>query len=276
MDFTFRRQYRGRLKGIILDWAGTAVDHGCMAPAGVFVSIFEKFGVQISMEEARGPMGLFKKDHIRMVSRLPEVAGRWRDAHGRPCTEEDVERMFQAFIPLQLNCIADFADPVPGCVRAVERFRKRSLKIGSSTGYTREMMDVLVPEARKRGYEPDAAVCVSDVAAGRPAPWMAFRNAEILGIYPMEAIVKIGDTVPDIEEGLNAGMWTIGVTKTGNEIGLGADEIKKIKPSELAVKLSAAEAKFLRAGAHYVAEGIADCDPVLDVIEERLARGERP
>ena len=54
---------------------------------------------------------------------------------------------------------------------------------------------------------------------------MCLKNAENLGVFPMEAIVKIGDTLPDVAEGINAGMWTIGLAKTGNEIGLTEEEI---------------------------------------------------
>jgi hypothetical protein len=57
---------------------------------------------------------------------------------------------------------------------------------------------------------------------------MCLQNAMQLRIFPMEAIVKVGDTLPDIEEGLNAGMWTIGLAKTGNEVGLNEAEIAKL------------------------------------------------
>ena len=87
---------------------------------------------------------------------------------------------------------------------AVADFRKRGLKIGSTTGYTGEMMKLLLGEAKKRGYEPDSSVCATDVPAGRPEPWMCLQNAMNLQTYPMEAFVKIGDTLPDISEGLNA------------------------------------------------------------------------
>jgi phosphonoacetaldehyde hydrolase len=158
----------------------------------------------------------------------------------------------------------------------VAAFRQRGLKIGSSTGYTREMMDVVVPEAEKRGYAPDSIVCSSDVPAGRPSPWMALRSAMALGVYPMEAIVKIGDTVPDINEGLNTGMWTIGLAQTGNEVGLTEQETEALDPQVLQEKLGRASWRLAQAGAHYVIDGMWDVLGVLDEIESRLADGERP
>ena len=275
-DFTYQRRYRGKLKAAILDWAGTTMDYGCYAPAVVFIEVYKRHGVEITIEEARQPMGAHKKVHIRKVSQIPAVARRWQDAHGGPCTEDDVEKMFADFVPLQLACLADYADLIPGTIETVQAMRDRGMKIGSTTGYISEMVELLLAEAAKRGYEPDSTVCPSDVPAGRPEPWMCLRNAENLGVYPMEAIVKIGDTLPDIDEGINAGMWTIALAKTGNELGLTEQEIKALATDEYDRLLERAYLRMHQQGAHYVVDGITDVLPCLDDIEARLARGERP
>ena len=276
MDFVFQRSYRGPLKAILLDWAGTTMDYGCYAPAVVFTQVYERKGVPISIEEARLPMGAHKKVHIRQISQIEAVNSRWQDVHKRKPNEEDIEAMFQEFIPLQLSCLADYADLIPGTLDAVADFRARGLKVGSTTGYTGEMMALLQSEAKKRGYEPDATVCATDVPAGRPAPWMCIKNAMDMNIYPFESIVKVDDTLPGIEEGLNAGMWTIGLAKTGNEIGLNEEEIRQLDSDELARKLARARNRMQQSGAHYVVDGIWDVPSVLDEIGLRLARGERP
>jgi phosphonoacetaldehyde hydrolase len=276
MDFTYSRSYRGPLKAVILDWAGTTIDYGCYAPAVVFVQVFERKGVPITIAEAREPMGAHKKVHIRMISKTDAVAERWEKVHGRRPTEDDVDAMFEDFVPLQLACLADYADLIPGCLEAVADFRHRGLKIGSTTGYTGEMMELLLAEAKKRGYEPDASVCATDVPAGRPYPYMCLKNAIDLQVYPMEAIVKVGDTLPDIDEGLNAGMWTIALAKTGNEIGLNEAEIAALAPDVYEAKLARAKKRLHQMGAHYVVDGISDVPPLLDDINTRLARGERP
>jgi phosphonoacetaldehyde hydrolase len=138
------------------------------------------------------------------------------------------------------------------------------------------MMEILVPEARRKGYVPDAIVCSSDTPAGRPYPWMCFQNAIQLQIYPMEAMVKIGDTISDIEEGLNAGMWTIGLTKSGNSLGLSLDETDRLDPEILKNRLSEIETAMREAGAHYVVEGIWACLPIISDINKRLYRGKQP
>ena len=276
MDFVYRRTYCGPLKGIILDWAGTTMDYGCYAPAVVFVKIYKEFGVEITMEQAREPMGAHKRDHILQISQIDAVRKKWTDVHGSPPTEDDVDRMFEKFVPAQLAVLADYADLIPGCVEACEEFRKRGLKIGSTSGYMTEMMDLLVDEAAARGYTPDSTVCAAQVPAGRPAPWMCLRNAEHLGIYPMEAVVKVGDTVPDINEGLNAGMWTVGLAMTGNEFGLNEAEIAALEPEVRERRRQRAYTHLAQAGAHYVVDGIADVPPLIDDINAWLARGERP
>jgi phosphonoacetaldehyde hydrolase len=252
------------------------MDYGCYAPAVVFLEVYKRKGVEITMEEARAPMGAHKKVHIRKISQDAAVAKRWQDVHGKPCTEEDVEAMFADFVPLQVGCLADYSDLIPGCLEAVDAMRKRGLKIGSTTGYTTEMMDVLVTEARNRGYEPDATVCAAEVPAGRPEPWMCLENAKRLRIYPMEAMVKVDDTLPGIEEGLNCSMWSIGLAKTGNEIGLTEAEIEALPPDDYARRIQRARTRMWQTGAHYVVDGISDILPCLDDIERRLARGERP
>jgi len=276
MTYTYARRYRDPLKAVILDWAGTTLDYGCCAPAVVFTEVFKRQGVEISMEEARAPMGAHKKVHIRRISEDPNVAARWEKTHGRLPTEEDVVAMFEAFVPLQLNCLADYAELIPGTLDFVAAARKRGLKIGSTTGYTVEMMQLIGQEAAQRGYEPDHSVSAAEVPEGRPAPWMCLENAKHLGVYPLEAIVKVDDTVPGIEEGINAGMWTVGLAKSGNEIGLTEREIELLPADEFERRLSRAYTRMQRAGADYVIDGIWDLLPCLDDIDARLARGERP
>jgi phosphonoacetaldehyde hydrolase len=276
MEFVFNRSYHGPLKAVLLDWAGTTMDYGCFAPAVVFQDVYKRHGVEITIEEAREPMGAHKRVHIRQIAKNENVTRRWQQKHGRKPTEEDIDSMFKDFIPLQLACLADYADLIPGTLEAVADFRKRGLKIGSTTGYTGEMMELLQNEAKRRGYQPDATVCATQVPAGRPHPYMCLQNAILLQTYPLEALVKVGDTLPDIEEGLNAGMWTIGLAKTGNEMGLTEQQIGELDPEVREARLSRAYKRMQQTGAHYVVDSISEVPPILDEINARLASGERP
>jgi phosphonoacetaldehyde hydrolase len=268
--------YRGSIQAVILDWAGTAVDYGSFAPTAVFIRLFQENGVTITTDEARSGMGLMKKDHLRTILQKPSVMDAWCKSHGSAPGEEDVDRLFEEFVPMQLSVIPEFAEPIPGLLQVVETLQRRKIKIGSTTGYLRSMMEVLVPKAGSLGYKPECVVCPDEVAGGRPFPWMCYRNAEQLGVFPMSSMVKVGDTIVDIEEGLNAGMWTVGVSLTGNLAGLSESEITNLPGDELREVRNIAEAKLLQAGAHLVIDGVWDLLKAIDEINIALQNGGRP
>lgn len=265
-----------KLEAVIFDWAGTTVDFGCFAPTGVFMEVFRQKGIEITLAEARGPMGMHKKDHIRTILQQPRIAGLWLEKYGHPGSEEEIEEMFQNFIPLQLSVIEQYSAIVPEVPEAVELIRSYGMKMGSTTGYNRAMMDILEPAAARQGYKPDAVVCASDVPAGRPAPWMAFRNAEMLGVYPMKHILKIGDTISDIREGINAGMWSVGVILSSNEMGLTQDEINSLSPEVLEKRKDEISRQFYQAGADYVIGSLAETEYLIKTINLKLAMGKQP
>jgi phosphonoacetaldehyde hydrolase len=269
-------QYSGPVRAVILDWAGTTVDHGSLAPVRVLQEVFAKRGVPITEEEARRDMGVLKIDHIRKILFSTDVSARWREVFRRDPTEADVERLFANFVPLQLECLVKYSTVIDGVAETVARLRNRGIKIGSTTGYTRAMLDMILQPAAAQGYAPDCAITPDDVGAGRPHPWMIFANAIRMQVEPLEAIVKIGDTPVDIEEGLRAGVWTIGVARSGNMVGLSAEDFAALAPTAQATRLEHARAALSAAGAHEVIDAVADCEHAIDAIEARIRRGERP
>jgi phosphonoacetaldehyde hydrolase len=276
MTFAYARTYRGPIEAVLLDWAGTTMDFGCMAPAVVFVEVFRRKNVPITMEEARTPMGAHKRVHIKKITELEPVRRRWKEAHGRLPNDEDVEEMFQTFVPLQLNCLSTYSTLIPGALDVVREMRTRGIKIGSTSGYLTEMMAINMADGKQQGYEPDSTVCASDVPAGRPYPYMCLQNAINLQVSTVEACVKIDDTVPGVEEGLAAGMWGIGLAISGNEVGLPLDEWQALPKSEQALRREAAYRRMRQSGAHYVVDTIADIMPCLDDIQRRIHLGEKP
>ncbi len=274
--FVRKEAYTGSVKAIVLDWAGTAVDYGCMGPAAVFVEVFKEQGIEVTVQEARQFMGIEKKEHIRQMCALESVSKAWQDKYGSLPGEPDIDKLYDRTADMMVAAIANHSDPIPGVLETIDQIRAMGIKIGSCTGYVQEMMDVLVPAAKEKGYAPDAIFCSSDAPAGRPYPWMCYLNAIELGVYPMEAMVKIGDTIADIEEGLNAGMWTIGIVKTGNEMGLTRQDLEALDPTDREARINEITQRFEAAGAHYVLEQTADVIPVIEAINARLAKGEQP
>jgi phosphonoacetaldehyde hydrolase len=265
-----------RIKLVVFDWAGTTVDHGSFAPVAPFIEAFRRFGVDLTVAEARGPMGLDKKDHIRALLALADVAARWTDAHGAPPADDDVDAVFDAFVPLQLETVGPSSTLVPGLLDCIATLRARGIKIGATTGYFAEAAQRCYDAAAKQGYAPDAAFCISDVRQGRPAPWMMHRVMEALDVYPPSHVLKVGDTVPDIEEGLNAGAWSAGVVATGSEVGLTADAVAALDSEDRERRLDAARRTLLDAGAHYVVDSVRDVPALVDEIGARLAAGDLP
>jgi phosphonoacetaldehyde hydrolase len=264
------------VKGIIFDWAGTVVDYGCMAPTKVFIEVFRDKGIDVSMAEARGPMGIAKKDHVRALLELESVKEQWMNLRSRLPGDDDLDELYDQLEPKLAAIVDRFAEVIPGVVEFCDDMKREGVKLGSTTGYVAGMMEKIIPIATAQGFCPEAIVTSSDTSGGRPLPWMMYENAERLGIYPPSSVVKIGDTVADIKEGLNAGAWTIGLTTCGNEVGLGLDEVKACDPDELKEKIQAAARKLEAAGAHYVAESVAECRPIIADINRRMINGEKP
>jgi phosphonoacetaldehyde hydrolase len=261
------------IQAIMLDWAGTTVDFGSMAPVFALQTLFEKHRITLSAADARRDMGLLKRDHIKAILALPNIREDWAATSGKEPGEADVMSLFEEFGPLQMKIIAQHSQLIPGAAKIVKEWQSRGLRIGSTTGYTRKMLDPVLAQSAELGYQPDASVCPDEVPAGRPAPWMLMKNAQLLGVYPPKACVKIGDTVVDIEEGRNAGMWTIGLTGTGNLIGVDEAQWSLLPEATRKVQLDRARKILIEAGADFVAEDLASCNPALAKIERRLRNG---
>ena len=272
------KRYKGKVQAVILDWSGTTADAYVVAPAVVFVEVFKRQKVEISMLEARGPMGLRKDLHIKALTEVDEIKERWKKIHGKYPDQSDVDRMFADFVPLQLDCLRKYTTLLPGVAEVTQRLQKQGIKIGSTTGFIRSMVDILEEDAAKQGYKPDASVAGDEVTNGaRPSPHMVYKNLDMLNITPIQSVVKVDDTASGVGEAVNAGCWGIGVTRYSNYMDVDTPEDGE-KLSEVEIKKRVAKTKDIleKAGAHYILESIADIEPVIEDINKRIARGERP
>ena len=276
MAFTFTRRYAGPVQAVIFDMAGTIMDFGSRAPAGVFVEVFARNGVEVTIAEARGPMGAEKRTHIAELMALPTVRARWTERYGNPPGEEDIDRLYAEFIPMQVACLSRYAELVPGMIDTADELRRRRVQIAANSGYNREMLDVCLGMAERQGLKFASAVAASDVPRARPLPAMCLTNAVQLAVDAVAACVKVDDTIPGIEEGLAAGMWTVGVTVSGNEVGLSLEEWKALDPVAQAKARARATDRLARAGAHMVVDSVADLLPCIAEFDRRLALGKRP
>jgi phosphonoacetaldehyde hydrolase len=272
------KRYKGKVQAVILDWSGTTADAYVVAPAVVFVEVFKRQKVEISMVEARGPMGLRKDLHIKALTEVDEIKERWKKIHGKYPEQSDVDRMFADFVPLQLDCLRKYTTLLPGVAEVTQRLQKQGIKIGSTTGFVRSMVDILEEDAAKQGYKPDASVAGDEVTSGaRPSPHMVYKNLDMLNITPIQSVVKVDDTASGVGEAVNAGCWGIGVTRYSNYMNVDTPEDgKKLSEDEIKKRVAKTKDILEKAGAHYILESLADIEPVIEDINKRLARGERP
>jgi len=272
------KRYKGKVQAVILDWRGTTADAYVVAPAVVFVEVFKRQKVEISMLEARGPMGLRKDLHIKALTEVDEIKERWKKIHGKYPEQSDVDRMFADFVPLQLDCLRKYTTLLPGVAEVTQRLQKQGIKIGSTTGFVRSMVDILEEDSAKQGYKPDASVAGDEVTNGaRPSPHMVYKNLDMLNITPIQSVVKVDDTASGVGEAVNAGCWGIGVTRYSNYMNVDTPEDgKKLSEDEIKKRVAKTKDILEKAGAHYILESLADIEPVIEDINKRLARGERP
>ena len=264
------------IKAVIFDWAGTLVDYGSRAPMGAFVETFAEFGVVLTIEEARGPMGMAKRPHIAALCALPRVRAAWAVRYGTAPGAADIDALYEVFVPKNIAVAAAYADAIPGAAETLAALKARGIKIGSSTGYVREIMAKILPRAKEQGIWPDSLVCTGDTPEGRPSPLMFWRGLIEMNVWPASLAVKVDDTIVGVEEGINAGAWSVGVAVSGNCFGASLEEVRAMPAPEFTRRREAAYAALRGAGAHYVVDSMAELLPVIGEIEERLARGERP
>lgn len=260
-----------KIECVIMDWAGSAVDYGCFAPVAAFMESFKGIDVPVTAEEARKPMGLTKIDHVRALFDMDRIGEEFKKRYGRAYNEDDVQGRYGEFKKRLFATLTNFTEPIPGVVETINKLRQSGIKIGSTTGYTKEMMEVVVPAAAAKGYEVDNWVTSDNLPAGRPYPYMIYKNMCDLAIPSRFSVVKYGDTVSDVKEGVNAGVWSVGVVMGSNVMGLTEEEVNNMPAQELERRKQAARMKLYAAGAHYVVDNITELPALIEAINSRMA-----
>lgn len=267
---------------LMLDCSGTTMDRYVDAPAIVFVEVFKQYGLEITMPEARGPMGLRKDLHIRAITQIPSVRKRFIDKFGREPGQSDVDAMFAVFVPTQLALLRNGAyhTLLPGVGELCKEWQKQGIKIGVTTGFTRQMLDLLLAGAAKQGFVPDTHCAGDEVELPRPTAYMVVKNLERMGVYNLEnalrRTIKVDDTVSGAGEGAPL-CWRVGVSKWSNYVADSWDAVRKMSAGDLAAREQASKAKLVsESGAHYVIDDLRALPAVIADVNQRLANGERP
>jgi phosphonoacetaldehyde hydrolase len=260
---------RDRFDLVILDWAGTMVDFGCHAPVVALRAAFALRGVMISDAQVRRDMGKAKEDHVRALLEEHSIAEAWSKAHGRAANDGDVRDLMIDLGPLMRDQAARSAQLIEGARSTVDTLRAAGIKVASSTGYTREMMLPVLREAAAQGYIPDHLVCSGETPQGRPTPLMIYKACAELGVWPLSRAVKVDDTEAGVKEGRAAGCFTVGISASGNEVGLSREALLALPAADRSARIAAAEASLRAAGADVVIETVAQLIAALQSAAER-------
>jgi phosphonoacetaldehyde hydrolase len=264
------------IKAVVFDWAGTMVDFGCQAPVEALIEAFGAEGVSLSGEDARRDMGRAKRDHVAALLAYPPVAQAWAQAKGAAPAEPDVERVYRALEPLMAQAAARFSDLIPGAAAVAVGLRAQGVRVGSGTGYTRQMMSEILRRAASQGYSPEVVVCAGETPSGRPSPLMLWQALVQLDAWPANLCVKVDDAEVGIEEGCAAGCWSVGVAASGNGVGLSLEAFKALGEEERRARIARSAQSLKAAGAHLLIDTVADLPAALTEIERRIAAGQGP
>lgn len=257
-----------KIECVIFDWAGTVVDYGCFAPVAAFVESFEEIGLPVTPAETRAYMGLTKVEEIRALFRLERVSRAFRNQYGRDWNEDDVQARYLSFQKILFATLERYTEPIPGVIEAVEKLRAEGIKIGSTTGYTRQMMDLVIPAAEQKGYQVDYCATSDLLPAGRPAPYMIFENMTKLSVPSLDSVVKVGDTIADIREGVSAKVCSVGVILGSNEMALTQEETLALPAEELEARVEAVRQRMLDAGASYTIRTMQELPALIEKLNE--------
>lgn len=256
-----------KTRAVIFDWAGTIIDYGCFSPLGAFVHAFKEFGLTLSIAEAREPMGMLKIEHIRALFNMPTIKKQFLTLYKREANENDIKALYESFEKSIFATLPDYTALLPFVSQSVRLLRDMGIKIGSTTGYTKAMMDTIIPLASANGYTPDCCIASDELGYGRPYPYMIYECARRLNVYPQECIVKIGDTAIDMQEGRNAGCKVIGVVLGSSTLGLSIEEVQTMPKDELENRKNQAKVKLYEAGAHLVIDDLSSLETALQIID---------
>jgi len=258
------------VKAVVFDWAGTMVDFGCMAPVEALIDVFAGEGVALSAGEARRDMGKAKHDHLTAIMADPAVAARWLADKGAAATDADIARIYKNLVPAMTAAASRASVLIPGAAETATALGALGVRIGSGTGYTREMMADILASAAKQGYAPEVVVCAGETPSGRPAPLMTWKALIALDAWPARACIKVDDAAVGIEEGRLAGCWTVGLSASGNGVGLDRESFLALSPQERRTRLTGAETALRDAGADFVIEDVSQLLPVVHEIARRI------
>lgn len=257
-----------KIEAVIFDWAGTTVDYGCFAPVQAFKGAFNAYGLKPTNDQIREPMGKLKIDHIKTMLEMSSINQEFIKRYNRDFNDNDVNNIYELFEKSLMSQIVNHTKIKPYVLETVTKLKELGIKIGSTTGYTDMMMEPVLKSAKEQGYQPDCWYSPDATNHfGRPYPYMIFKNMIELHISSVKNVIKVGDTISDIQEGVNAGVIVVGVIEGSSTLGLNEEEFNALTPKERNRAIERVKEAYLDAGADYVINNLSELIALIQEVE---------
>ncbi len=257
------------IEAIVFDWAGTTVDYGSLAPVVAFKAAFNTKSIYPTDDEIRQFMGMSKWDHIGEMLQLPTIRQQWEDEYGELPQEEDRKELYKMFESALMAHLVKQTTLKPGLLEVIEYLDDSGIQYATTTGYTPEMMEEVQHGAAALGYKPDLVLTSADVDNnGRPAPDMIQKIMKDLEIDLPQDIIKVGDTIVDIEEGQNAGTKTIGIVEGSSLMGMSEVEFMELNETEREAAREDVRQQFQAVNADYIIDNLSELPETIESLNQ--------
>jgi phosphonatase-like hydrolase len=195
---------------VVFDMAGTTIeDRGQVIDS--FRQALHTNGIQVTPEELQKWRGAAKREVLRFFIQ-------------RQFGDDDLgnrRRVEQAYADFRSLLEGSYAstgvEVIPGVTATFAWLRQRGIKIALTTGFYRKLTDTILAAVGWQEAVVQASICSDDVAQGRPAPFMIFRAMEATGVIDTRRVITVGDTVLDLQSGMNAGAGAVVGVLSGSQ-----------------------------------------------------------
>lgn len=258
-----------QIEAVVFDWTGTIADFGGSAVVQTVVESFADLGIALSAQSVYDvPAEGDSRDYLAAVAELPEVAQAFEEKHGRAVSDDDLAQLCRLFDEKCGEKLSEKTELLPYVVQTAESLAEEGIKIIVGGDYSRAATDMLLAAAQEKGLTPDIFVCPEDVENfARPYPYMIFRAMQQLRISEVAAVIKVGDTRADIEEGIAAGVWTVAVLEGSAELGMSAADYAALDDDEKENLKETLSDNFWAYGADFVINDMSELFEVIHAIE---------
>ncbi|MET0389532.1 MAG: phosphonoacetaldehyde hydrolase [Polyangiales bacterium] len=257
------------IKLVVFDWAGTLIDHGCIAEVSALQRVFQAAGLSLSKGQARRALGGPERELIASLLRTPALLRAFALARGREPDARDVAALHAAYLPALLDAIRERQALIDGALTSVGFLREQHIAIATTSSHGQAASDLVLACARAQGLGPDFAICADEVPAGSPAPCMIQACMQALQVQHARQVLVVGDTPLDVLAARNGGCFSTGVAGTGHEVGLTRDAWDELTLPCKSAALAHAHRSLRDAGADFVIDTLNELPLVIRRIAER-------